>query len=92
MALVLKSSSVNSEDERDSGLIPESGRSPGGGRSSPLQYSCLENPMDRIPWTLATVNGVEKSQIGQKLLSKQARVKSWFLCCFCDVTACLPFQ
>jgi len=36
-----------SGDLRDSGLIPGSGRSPGGGNGNPLQYSCLENPMDR---------------------------------------------
>ena len=42
---------------RDPGLIPESGRSPGGGHGSPLQYSCLENPMDRGAWW-AAVHGV----------------------------------
>ena len=86
MSLVVKSSSANAEDVRDSGLIPGSGRSPGGGPSNPLQYSCLENLMDRIPWTLATVNGVTKSQIQLKRLSKQTRVNSWFLCCilWCD--------
>ena len=41
----------------DQGLIPESGRSPGGGHGNPLQYSCLENPMDRGAWP-ATVHGV----------------------------------
>ena len=46
---------------RDAGLIPESGRSPGGGHGNPLQYSCLENPMDRGAWW-ATVHGVTKSQ------------------------------
>ena len=34
----------------DAGSIPESGRSPGEGNGSPLQYSCLENPMDRGAW------------------------------------------
>ena len=43
----------------DSGSIPGSGRSPGGGHGSPLQYSCLENPMDRGAWQ-ATVHGVTK--------------------------------
>ena len=38
---------VNAGDARDSGSIPGSGRSPGGGNGNPLQYSCLENPMDR---------------------------------------------
>ena len=38
---------ANAEDVRDAGSIPGSGRSPGGGRGNPLQYSCLENPIDR---------------------------------------------
>ena len=45
----------------DPGLIPESGRSPGEGNGNPLQYSCLENSMDRGAWQ-AMVQGVEKSQ------------------------------
>ena len=43
------------------GLIPGLGRSLGGGNGNPLQYSCLENPMDRGVWQ-ATVNGVAKSR------------------------------
>ena len=50
----------------DSGLIPVSGRSYGGGHGNPLQYSCLENPMDRGAWQATvygvTVHGVTKSQ------------------------------
>ena len=47
----------------DAGLIPEMGRSPGGGHGNPLQCSCMENPMDRGPrW--ATVHGVAKSCTG----------------------------
>ena len=45
----------------DPGSIPASGRSPGEGNGNPLQYSCLENPMDRGAWW-ATVHGVTKSQ------------------------------
>ena len=45
----------------DLGLIPGLGRSPGGGHGNPLQYSCLENPMDRGGWQ-ATVHGVAKSR------------------------------
>ena len=41
----------------DTGSIPGLGRSPGGGHGHPLQYSCLENPMDRGAWR-ATVHGV----------------------------------
>ena len=45
----------------DPGSIPGSGRSPGEGNGNPLQYSCLENPMDRGAWQ-ATVDGVAKSR------------------------------
>ena len=47
MVLVVKNLSANTEDIRDTGSIPGSERSPGGGHGNPLQYSCLENPMDR---------------------------------------------
>ena len=46
MALVLKNPSANAGDIRDEGLIPESGRSPGGRHNNPLQYSFLENLID----------------------------------------------
>ena len=46
---------------RGLGLIPGLGRFPGRGHGNPLQYSCLENPMDRGAWC-ATVHGVAKSQ------------------------------
>ena len=42
---------VNAGDKRDSGLIPTLGRSPGGGNGNPLQYSCLENPMDLVGYS-----------------------------------------
>ena len=48
-------------DTGDVGLIPGSGKSPGGGNGNPLQYSCLGNPMDRGAWW-ATVHGVRKNQ------------------------------
>ena len=51
--------------------IPGSGRSPGEGHGSPLQYSCLENPRDRGGWT-ATVHGVAQSQTRLKRLSMHA--------------------
>ena len=47
----------------DPGSIPGSGRSPGEGNGNPLQYSCLENPMEGGAWQ-ATVHGVAKSQTG----------------------------
>ena len=45
----------------DPGLIPVLGRSPGEGNGNPLQYSCLENPMDREAWR-AAIHGVAKSR------------------------------
>ena len=60
--LTCSSGSVGKESEcnaGDKGWIPESGRSPGEGNGSPLQYSCLGNPMDRGTW-VATVHGVSK--------------------------------
>ena len=47
VVLVVKNPLANAGDIRDAGSIPGSGRSPGGEHGSPLQYSCLENPMDR---------------------------------------------
>ena len=61
MALVVKNLPVNVGDIRDVGSIPRSGRSPGEGNGSPLQYSCLENPRDRGAWR-ATVYSVTKSR------------------------------
>ena len=47
VVLVVKNSPANAGDARDMGSIPGSRRSPGEGCGNPLQYSCLENPMDR---------------------------------------------
>ena len=46
---MVKKLPVNAGDVRDTSLIPEMGRAPGGGLGSPLQYSCLENPMTEEP-------------------------------------------
>ena len=58
---VVKNLPIKAGDAGDVGLIPGLGRSPGGGNGNPLQYSCLENPMDRAAWR-ATVHGVVRSQ------------------------------
>ena len=57
-SLEVKASACN---EGDLGSIPGLGKSPGEGNGNPLQYSCLENPMDGGAWW-ATVHGVEKSR------------------------------
>ena len=61
VALVVKNPPASAGDIRDAGSIPGLGRSSEGGNGKPLQYSCLENPMDRGAWR-ATVQGVKKSQ------------------------------
>ena len=67
----------------DPGWIPGLGRSPGEGNGNPLQYSCLENPMDRGAWR-ATVHGVTKSQTRLRDFTytfrnkkKEAEFKHW---------------
>ena len=79
--------SASAGDIRDMGSIPGLQRSPGGGHGSalqysgsPLQYSCLKNPMNRGAWQ-ATVRGVAKSWTWQKRLNmKQERVRGSILC------------
>ena len=58
---MVKNLPANAGDTGDMGLIPGSGRSPGGGHGNLLQCSCLENSMDREAWRV-TVHGVTKSQ------------------------------
>ena len=77
VVLVVKNLPANVGDTRDMGLIPGSERSPGGGNGTPLQYSCLENPMDRGAWW-ATVHGVIKSQTR---LSMSMNVESLLMYC-----------
>ena len=58
---VSKESACNARDSRDTGSVPGSGRFHGGEHGNPLQYFCLENPMNRGAWQ-ATVHSVAKSQ------------------------------
>ena len=58
-------------DERDEALIPGSGRSPGGGHGNALQFSCLQNPMDRGAWK-SSVRRVARNQTWLKWLSMHA--------------------
>ena len=59
VVLVIKNPPASAGDAGDLGLISGSGRTPGGGHGNPLQYPCLENPMDRGAWW-TTVHGVAK--------------------------------
>ena len=61
VALEVKNLPANAEATGDAVSILELGRSPGGGYGNPLQYSCLDNPMDRGGWW-ATVHGITNSQ------------------------------
>ena len=83
----------------DPGSIPVSGRSPGEGNGNPLQYSCLENPMDRGAWQ-ATVHGIPR--VGQDLATKPPQCHSlqniyfsnplvWNLTLRNEITAPSPF-
>ena len=68
VVLVVRNLPASAGNIRDAGLIPGLGRAPGGGHGNPLQYSCLENPVDRGAWQ-ATVHKVTKSQTRLKWLS-----------------------
>ena len=72
---------ANEGDISEVGWILGSGRSPGGGHGNPLQYSCLENPLDRGAWQ-AMVHRIAKSWIQLKLLCTHTRgiyrLRFWF--------------
>ena len=70
---MVKNSPANAEDIRDMGLISRSGRSPGEGYGNPLQYSCLENPMDSGAWR-ATVHRITNSWTRLKQLRTHAGI------------------
>ena len=70
---MIKNPPANARDVRDVGLVPGSGRSPGGGHGNPLQYSCLKNPIAREGWG-ARVHRVTKNQTLLKPLSTHAAV------------------
>ena len=77
VALLVKNPPANAGDTRDADSIPGSGRSPGVGNGTPLQYSCLENPTDRGAWW-ATVQEVTKSQTGLSTHTQLANVDVLF--------------
>ena len=78
VALVVKNLPANSGDRGEVGSVSELGRSPGEGHGNPLQYYCLENPMDWGAWQ-AVVHGVPKSQTW---LSTHTYGKPIMPCCY----------
>ena len=70
---MVKNPPASAGDVKDAGSIPGLGRSPGGGSGNPLQYSSLENPMDRGAWW-AIIHRVAKSQTQLKRLSPHAKL------------------
>ena len=72
---MVKNLPANASDLKDIGSITRSGRFPGAGHGNLLQYSCLENPVDRGTWR-ATVHRVAKSQTQLKQLSTHTKDKS----------------
>ena len=73
---MVKNPPVDAGDIRDAGSVPGLGRSPGERNGNPLQYSCLEKPMDRGDWK-ATVHRVAKSRTQLKRVSTHTRRSNW---------------
>ena len=77
----------------DVGQIPELGRSPGEGNSNPLQYSCLENSMDRGAWWVA-VHGVKKSDMTEQLSTSTLQFNHFSQVILCSqklqISSCYP--
>ena len=61
---MVKNPSANARNIRDAGLIPGSGRFSGGGHDNTLQYSCLENPMDRGVWWARLAKTLALQRVG----------------------------
>ena len=79
---VVKNPPGNAGDARDASLVPASGRSPGVGNGYPLQYSCLENSMDRGAWR-ALVPGVAKSDMTEQACAHTHTHKTSYIIQFC---------
>ena len=75
LVLRVKNLPANAGDVRDTGLIPGSGRSPGGAQGNPLQCSCLENPMDRGAWRLQSMGSQSQTQLSD--LAHTMGLKVW---------------
>ena len=73
---MVKNTAANAGDIRDLGSIPGSGRFPGGGNGNPLQYSCLENPMDRGAWQTSS-KGLKESDKTERLTHTHSDLNCW---------------
>ena len=69
-------STCNAGHAGDAGSIPGWGRSPGGGHGNPLQYSCLENLMDRVAWRAVFHGGCKVSDMAEEAFTIKASIKS----------------
>ena len=88
VALVVKNPPTNSEDIRDLGSIPGSGRSLRGGHGNPLQYSFLENTMDRGSWQANSQWGHKESHTTEQLTLSLSYICTHVCVCVC-VCACM---
>ena len=84
---------VVADNTRDAGLIPGSGRSPGVGSGNPLQYSCLENSLDREAWW-ATVHGIAKNPTRLSMSHQSIRMlpSTWYILNTCYLLLLLLIQ
>ena len=73
----LPANAENREDAGDTSSVPGSGRSPRGGNGNPLQYSCLENPMDRAAWCATIHSHTKELDTTEQLNNSNRSVSSW---------------
>ena len=90
VVLVVKNLPANAGGIRDAGSIPQSGRSLGRGHGNPLQYACLENPMDRGAWK-TRVHGIQVSDTTEVNLAKHILPITWSLSTLTFPLKTLPF-
>ena len=91
MILMVKNPAANARDARNEGLIPGQGRSPGIGNGNPLQYSCLENPMDRGAWW-AIIHGATESWMQLSTAHSTARLKIYLIHSSIITNEIIPLQ
>ena len=78
MPLVVKNPSANAGDIRDTGLIPRSGRSPGGGHGNPFHHSCLENPMGKLFIRVSYIWNIDNTKYWQPCRATGMHIHHWW--------------